>query len=321
MVSAMVRLLEIIGNKSSPLAGSVAEALGHVGLRGPLPIPVGDLSSVSVSSSSQASTSAEVANSGTGKEVLSSSEFSQYPGEQTEIIAHTTEPTLSLVLSRLAELITSKEVKVVQKAVLAYGHICFGDSNPEVLQAALTALFSLSRSKVMGLKPLLSTANPCNCAFACIWCGSIRFFVILTCVWVVLSTSRFLTVCSSSAAMQAEDVLFTVGEALSFIWGDIRMTADEILRTSYISLSSSSYFLLGDTIPTAVPSEMHLHDGSAGEARDSAREMILRKLLDELLFSSRKEERCAGSVWLLSLVTYCGRHPKLQKRLPEIQVV
>ncbi|KAK1292730.1 hypothetical protein QJS10_CPB17g01685 [Acorus calamus] len=35
--------------------------------------------------------------------------------------------------------------------------------------------------------------------------------------------------------------------------------------------------------------------------------------------SSRKEERRAGTVWLLSLTMYCGRHSKIQMLLPEIQ--
>lgn len=54
--------------------------------------------------------------------------------------------------------------------------------------------------------------------------------------------------------------------------------------------------------------------------RIMVRDVITRKLFDDLLYSSRKEERCSGTVWLLSLTMYCGHHPTIQQRLPEIQV-
>lgn len=56
------------------------------------------------------------------------------------------------------------------------------------------------------------------------------------------------------------------------------------------------------------------------DSHSVAREIIVKKLFDDLLYSSRKEERCAGAVWLLSLTMYCGHHPKVQLLLPEIQV-
>lgn len=56
------------------------------------------------------------------------------------------------------------------------------------------------------------------------------------------------------------------------------------------------------------------------EYHASARSAIIKKLFDVLLYSSRKEERCAGTVWLVSLTKYCGSHPIIQKMLPEIQV-
>ena len=51
----------------------------------------------------------------------------------------------------------------------------------------------------------------------------------------------------------------------------------------------------------------------------SAREKIVKKLFDDLLFSGYKEERCSGSVWLLSIISYCGQHPRVQLMLPQIQ--
>ncbi|KAL5101551.1 hypothetical protein RYX36_005878, partial [Vicia faba] len=45
---------------------------------------------------------------------------------------------------------------------------------------------------------------------------------------------------------KAEDVLFAAGEALSFLWGSVPVSADTILRTNFTSLSTASNFLMGD---------------------------------------------------------------------------
>ncbi|KAG0457672.1 hypothetical protein HPP92_022829 [Vanilla planifolia] len=42
---------------------------------------------------------------------------------------------------------------------------------------------------------------------------------------------------------KVEDVLFAAGEALSFIWGGVPVTVDEILKSNYSSLSKSSNYL------------------------------------------------------------------------------
>ncbi|CAI8597531.1 unnamed protein product [Vicia faba] len=60
-------------------------------------------------------------------------------------------------------------------------------------------------------------------------------------------------------------------------------------------------------------------NGQSEEYHASARDAIIKKLFYVLLYSSRKEERCAGTVWLVSLTKYCGSHPIIQKMLPEIQ--
>lgn len=97
------------------------------------------------------------------------------------------------------------------------------------------------------------------------------------------------------------------------------MTADLILKTNY-SLSMASKFLMGDpslSLSTHSPIEMN----EANKDRDAmVREAITKKLFDELLYSTRKEDRCAGTVWLLSITMYCGHQPAIQKMLPEIQV-
>ncbi|BBH02426.1 ARM repeat superfamily protein [Prunus dulcis] len=117
---------------------------------------------------------------------------------------------------------------------------------------------------------------------------------------------------------KVEDVLFAVGEALSFLWGGVPVTADLILKANY-SLSMASNFLMGD-VNSSLSKNSHIETNEAEEDRYAmVRDAITKKLFDDLLYSTRKEERCAGTVWLLSITMYCGHNPAVQKMLPDIQ--
>jgi len=118
---------------------------------------------------------------------------------------------------------------------------------------------------------------------------------------------------------QVEDVLFAAGEALAFLWGTVPVNADVILKTNYTSLSMTSQFLLED-VPCWFKKSPNDEDESSKEAQVMVRDAITKKIFDNLLYSSRKEERCAGTVWLLSLTLYCGHHRTIQQMLPDIQV-
>ncbi|KAL6564853.1 hypothetical protein OROMI_016303 [Orobanche minor] len=118
---------------------------------------------------------------------------------------------------------------------------------------------------------------------------------------------------------KVEDVLFAAGEAISFLWGGVPVTTDLILRTNYSSLSMSSNFLMRDT-SLSLP-KLPSVDQNVEDYHVTVRDAITRKLFDVLLYSNRKEERCAGTVWLLSLTIYCGHHAGIQKLLPDIQLV
>ena len=82
----------------------------------------------------------------------------------------------------------------------------------------------------------------------------------------------------------------------------------------------SSNFLMGDVNLSLSKYTSNGTDTSSEDGHSMVRDAIAKKLFDELLFSTRKEERCAGTVWLLSITMYCGHHPAIQKILPEIQV-
>ncbi|CAJ1971242.1 unnamed protein product [Sphenostylis stenocarpa] len=117
---------------------------------------------------------------------------------------------------------------------------------------------------------------------------------------------------------KVEDVLFAAGEALSFLWGGVPFNVDIILKTNYTSLSMASNFLMGDL--TSLPKQSSIEQSEySGDYHASVRDAITKNLFDVLLFSSRKEERCAGTVWLVSLIKYCSNHPTIQQMLPEIQ--
>lgn len=117
---------------------------------------------------------------------------------------------------------------------------------------------------------------------------------------------------------KVEDVLFAAGEALAFLWGTVPVNADVILKTNYTSLSMTSQFLLED-VPSWFKKSPNEGDESSNEAQVMVRDAITKKIFDNLLYSSRKEERCAGTVWLLSLTLYCGHHCTIQQMLPDIQ--
>lgn len=170
---------------------------------------------------------------------------------------------LTVLKEKLSKLLSGDDTKVIQKIVLALGHMSANESSISHVEAALDLVFSLSRSKV-------------------------------------------------------EDVLFAAGEALSFFWGGVPVTADVILKTNYTSLSACSNFLMVDvstTFSRSSTAEPALNE----ESRVMIRGSITRKIFDNLLYSTKKEERCAGTVWLVSLTMYCGHHPSIQQLLPEIQ--
>ncbi|KAJ0985238.1 hypothetical protein J5N97_003594 [Dioscorea zingiberensis] len=122
------------------------------------------------------------------------------------------------------------------------------------------------------------------------------------------------TLCRS----KVEDLLFAAGEAISFIWGGVPVTADLMLKSNYSSLSESSNYLSGEVMLSMLKCGTCANDINL-ESRVMAREVIVKKLFEDLLYSNRKEERCTGTVWLLSLIMYCGYDPKIQQLLPEIQ--
>jgi proteasome component ECM29 len=144
--NALHALFEETKNANPSLAGSAAEAIGHTGLRNPLPVTIGDLTSVATTTKSGKSTLGEATTSDPKTEVSTA---------KTEIQSASTqekeELSLVSIVKQLGVLLASKDVKVQQKAAIALGHLCFGDRSIELANAALTALFTSSKSKAEDL--------------------------------------------------------------------------------------------------------------------------------------------------------------------------
>ncbi|GBG83689.1 hypothetical protein CBR_g37490 [Chara braunii] len=257
--ASLSSLFQNLCNKDRTIGAACAEAFGSMGLRGPLPLPLGI-----------------VDNKGKGKQEDSPGEaVGNQEGGTSGANADDSsiDPTRAAVIKRIANLLESKEVRVVTKAVEALGRIGYCDNTESILRLILDNLFTLSKS-------------------------------------------------------QGEDVLSTVGEALTFIWGGIPISPEAILQNNFTSLAASADLLLitleGSSsdmeIAEGMDKDASVKDGSHEESpAHGAKDLITKKLFDELLFSSRKDEKLAGTIWLLSLVTYVGRDPKIQSMLPDIQ--
>nr|CBX25251.1 hypothetical_protein [Oryza brachyantha] len=89
-------------------------------------------------------------------------------------------------------------------------------------------------------------------------------------------------------------------------------------ETNFVPLSQATNYLTGDA-PLLVSVNSNKRSGCE-ESHAMAREEIIKRLFDTLIYSSRKVERCAGTFWLVSLAMYCGQHPKILELLPQIQV-
>lgn len=145
----------------------------------------------------------------------------------------------------------------------------------------------------------------------------------LTDALLALSTSR------------SEEVTFAAAEAVAYCFGGVTISPDKVLRSSDTNTALTAALSEGsgaddsdgaDSVmadagpsPASAPSPAVSAD-TAGD-RKSAQDAILRALLGKFAISTRPEERCAASVWLLFLLALTGRHPRLMGRLGELQDV
>ena len=119
MENILLSLVHLGKERNSLLSGTVVEAVGHVGLQGCLPLSHDD-----------------------SEQCIDLDSIGKLEVAQGKL-------NLTSVIQFLNDVISSKDSKSVQKAIIAYGHICHGSPEKILLEAALNALFALSRSKVI----------------------------------------------------------------------------------------------------------------------------------------------------------------------------
>eukprot|EP00873_Tetraselmis_striata_P043262 jgi/Tetstr1/463526/TSEL_008405.t1 len=249
--AAATALFGALFKADTSLAARAAAALGHAGLRGPLPLPLG------------AAPPAAEAEDGDGDGDKSKGAGGGEEGGRPE-------PSQVAVVRRLAELVKDRDMKVVMQAARATGHLCAGSEEAALLEPAAEALLALATNKT-------------------------------------------------------EEVQFAVGDALAFAFGGVCVGADEVLRSGFESLAVSNRFFSagGDGGDTEMAEAAGPASGAAAPAASPAREamqgVVLGKLMEEYVYHSRVEVRCAACIWLLSLVAFTQRHPRLMAMLPEIQ--
>ncbi|KAL0389274.1 UNVERIFIED_CONTAM: Proteasome adapter and scaffold protein ECM29 [Sesamum calycinum] len=221
------------------------------------------------------------------------------------------ESVLQSVLKCLVDIINKESAALASVAMQALGHIGICIPLPPLhLDSAAVSIWTILHEK---LSKLLSGDDIKSVQ---------RTVIALGHMGVKESSSSHLNgaldLIFSLCRSKVEDILFAAGEALSFLWGGVPVTTDVILKTNYSSLSMSSNFLMGDISSSQqkLPSMEFQHDENY---HVTVRDAITRKLFDVLLYSNRKEERCAGTVWLLSLTIYCGHNASIQQLLPDIQ--
>nr|KJB35643.1 hypothetical protein B456_006G122400 [Gossypium raimondii] len=229
---------------------------------------------------------------------------SRSPSIQEELLQNT--------LKCLVDVVNSESATLASISMQALGHIGLSGSLPSlVCDSSSVSILELLNEK---LSKLLSGDDN----------KAVQKIVISIGHMCVKETSASdmkiaLDLIFSLCRSKVEDILFAAGEALSFIWGGVPVTADVILKTNYTSLSMTSNFLMGDMKLSLSKYSSDEKNVVSEDCHMVVRDTISKKLFDALLYSSRKEERCAGTVWLLSLTMYCGDHPTIQQMLPEIQ--
>ncbi|XP_047327429.1 proteasome adapter and scaffold protein ECM29 isoform X3 [Impatiens glandulifera] len=220
------------------------------------------------------------------------------------------ESVLQKTLKFLVDIVNTETATLASIAMEALGHIGLRAALPSLHDYNSEAVLVLVHDK---LKKLLSGDDM----------KAIQKVVIsLGHMFVKDPSSSHLTIVLdlvfSLCRSKVEDVLFAGGEALSFLWGGVSVTADVILKTNYVSLSMSSNFLMDD-VPMSISTNSSADPEAEDNSHSAVRTAVTQKLFNELLYSTKKEERCSGTVWLLSLTMYCGHHPSIQQLLPQIQ--
>ncbi|PRW21127.1 proteasome-associated ECM29-like protein isoform X1 [Chlorella sorokiniana] len=254
-------------------------------------------------------------------------------------------PDAAGVAAATASLLEDKDPKVAKKAAAALGYLCFGHSGQQPASAAAATApaptAELAAAAAEGAQPDSDAPAGAAGVAAAKVAGSGSDGVLQPSVAALLGLRT----------SKNEEVLFAVGEALCFCFGGVSVTPDTILHTPFASLAAwrqeqeeaaavgaagaaqQQQQQGGDAMEVEAPAAAGSTDGgsagasgaytvagaAASPAQAAVQQQILGAVMEECLLNSRTEVRCAGAVWLVSLLLHCRRHPRLVPLLPEAQ--
>ena len=131
------------------LAATAAAALGYAGLRGALPLPNAPTPPASTAAEDKVPSVGDVPDAKRAKSPPQETPSSAADALAAGAAASSDKETASVQIAMqcIMALTKDKDVKVVQKAATAAGHICAGHAVKAILDPALEALFALGFNK------------------------------------------------------------------------------------------------------------------------------------------------------------------------------
>ncbi|CAI5535827.1 unnamed protein product [Closterium sp. Naga37s-1] len=315
-----------------------AQALGLIGLIGPLPPPSSSTSSSSLKDEAapEGTASGAVGEEGSGGDVGKSGEDGEKAASGEE--EGRKKRKRGDVVEQLASLLSHRDDKVVQSAAGALGMMSYGDPQG-VADAALTALLTLGRCKSEAT--LLAAGE----ALAFVWgpvdCPPFRPTLLLS--GPHSSLAPIFNDADDAAAAALQDKARRPKREADVQMGDAsgeagkEETAGGQGGTGATAGAGAGEEMEREKEGQAVADVMMGEGGQetsagegrkegegservwGGEAMEARWESMRKVLVEELLVSSRSEERCAGAVWLMSLLSFCGHHASMQRLLPQLQ--
>ncbi|KXZ47234.1 hypothetical protein GPECTOR_37g240 [Gonium pectorale] len=213
---------------------------------------------------------------------------------------------LDLAVDRILDLLSDKDPKVASRAAAAAGFLAGGWGGAWEWPSPAPSLAEVQAGEAAAAAAVTATASSAG--------------------------GRLLSGLLATANNKSEDVQFAVGEALAWAFGGLPLSAAAALGSNFSGLAEHVAAAERErerdalTAPAgagAVPAEDAVADTTAaasGSDLAALRSRLLGRLLDELVVSPRAEVRCAGAVWLVSLLRFCGSAAELRgPALPRIQ--
>ncbi|GJP72793.1 hypothetical protein CLOP_g3551 [Closterium sp. NIES-67] len=326
-------LSRLLSPSSSPSTLALtAQALGLIGLTGPLPLPSSSTSSSHGDETVKSNTigtdgggegGGKAGEAGSGVEGGKDKDGGSEKGGSGEEEGRKKRKRGDVV-EQLASLLSHRDDKVVQSAAAALGMMSYGDPQG-VADAALTALLTLARCK--NEATLLAAGE----ALAFVWgpVDSPPFRPALLLAGPHSSLAPIFNDADDAAAAALEDKARRPkqeageggggGKQGGEGKGDVQMA--DASREGGEAIAVETEGKVGADVVMGEGQESNAGEERVwgGEAAEVRWEWVRRVLVDELLVSSRSEERCAAAVWLMSLLSFCGHHASLQRLLPQLQ--